>query len=62
MIVAWCELREAFRTFRTDRVVGAEFLEDRHGKRPAVLRAEWIRFRDAEIAAWNLKEQAACQG
>ena len=60
MIIAWCELREAFRTFRTDRVVGAEFLEERHGKRPAVLRGEWIKFRDAEIAAWKLKENADC--
>jgi predicted DNA-binding transcriptional regulator YafY len=60
MIIAWCELREAFRTFRTDRVVGAAFLEERHGKRPAVLRGEWVKFRDAEIAAWKLKEKADC--
>jgi len=60
MIIAWCELRQAFRSFRTDRVVGAEFLDDRHGKRPAVLRGEWIKFRDAEIAAWKAKERADC--
>jgi predicted DNA-binding transcriptional regulator YafY len=60
MIIAWCELREAFRTFRTDRVVGAEFLEERHGKRPAVLRGEWVKFRDSEIAAWNARQKAAC--
>ena len=60
MIIAWCELREAFRTFRTDRVVGADFLDERHGKRPAVLRAEWIKFRAAEIAAWTSRENAAC--
>lgn len=60
MIIAWCELREAFRTFRTDRVVGAQFLDERHGKRPAVLRGEWVKFRDAEIAAWKLKEKTAC--
>jgi len=60
MIIAWCELREAFRTFRTDRVVEAEFLDERHGKRPAVLRAEWIRFRDAEITAWNARQREAC--
>jgi predicted DNA-binding transcriptional regulator YafY len=60
MIVAWCELREAFRTFRTDRVVDAEFLDERHGKRPAVLRGEWVKFRDAEIAAWKLKERTDC--
>ncbi|KQV58497.1 MULTISPECIES: YafY family protein [unclassified Caulobacter] len=60
MIIAWCELRQAFRSFRTDRVVGADFLEERHGKRPAVLRGEWIKFRDAEIAAWKAKERAGC--
>lgn len=60
MIIAWCELRAAFRTFRTDRVVGADFLDERHGKRPAVLRGEWVKFRDAEIAAWNAKQRAAC--
>jgi predicted DNA-binding transcriptional regulator YafY len=60
MIIAWCELRQAFRSFRTDRVVGADFLEERHGKRPAVLRGEWIKFRDAEIAAWKAKERADC--
>jgi predicted DNA-binding transcriptional regulator YafY len=60
MIIAWCELREAFRTFRTDRVVGAEFMDERHGKRPAVLRAEWHRFREAEVAAWEARAPAGC--
>ncbi|MCK5910568.1 MAG: YafY family transcriptional regulator [Caulobacter sp.] len=62
MIIAWCELRSAFRTFRTDRVVGAEFMDERHGKRPAVLRAEWLRFREAEIAAWEARAMENCPG
>ncbi|MET0272785.1 MAG: YafY family protein [Phenylobacterium sp.] len=41
LLVGWCELRQDFRTFRTDRVTGAEFLEDRYPERPAVLRARW---------------------
>ncbi|HWA61501.1 MAG TPA: YafY family protein [Caulobacteraceae bacterium] len=41
IIAAWCELREDFRHFRTDRVAGAEFLEERYPGRKAVLRAEW---------------------
>ena len=41
LLVAWCEARDDFRTFRTDRVVEAEFLEDRYPGRPAVLRAKW---------------------
>lgn len=43
MLVAWCELRADFRSFRTDRVTDAEFLEDRYPERPAVLRAKWRR-------------------
>jgi predicted DNA-binding transcriptional regulator YafY len=60
MIIAWCELRAAFRTFRTDRVVDAEFLDERHGKRPGVLRAEWLRFREAEVAAWEARTPQDC--
>ena len=41
LLVAWCELRAAFRNFRTDRVVRADFLEDRYPERPALLRARW---------------------
>lgn len=44
LLVAWCELRQDFRSFRTDRVTGAEFLEDRYPERPATLRARWRRF------------------
>ncbi|MGA0603072.1 helix-turn-helix transcriptional regulator [Caulobacter sp. KR2-114] len=41
IIAAWCELRQDFRHFRTDRVSQAEFLEERYPGRKAVLRAEW---------------------
>jgi predicted DNA-binding transcriptional regulator YafY len=41
LIAAWCELRNDFRHFRTDRVVEAGFLEERYPGRPTVLRAEW---------------------
>ncbi|RBP05116.1 WYL domain-containing protein [Roseiarcus fermentans] len=43
LVGAWCELRQAFRHFRTDRVVAAEFLDERHGAPPAALRARWRR-------------------
>ncbi|GEN23828.1 transcriptional regulator [Halomonas cupida] len=40
MIVAWCELREAFRHFRTDRITEAEVLEQRYpGRRQDMLKA-----------------------
>lgn len=43
MLAAWCELREDFRHFRTDRILAAEFLTDRHGVRPSTLRQRWKR-------------------
>jgi predicted DNA-binding transcriptional regulator YafY len=42
VFVAWCELREDFRTFRADRVVAVAFLEERYAARPGALRAEWL--------------------
>jgi predicted DNA-binding transcriptional regulator YafY len=41
ILAAWCELRQDFRNFRTDRVLGATFLKERHGERPSALRARW---------------------
>ncbi|HVV63956.1 MAG TPA: WYL domain-containing protein, partial [Rhizomicrobium sp.] len=38
---AWCEMRNGFRCFRTDRVVSAEFLEARYSAPRARLRAQW---------------------
>jgi predicted DNA-binding transcriptional regulator YafY len=41
LVAAWCELRQDFRHFRTDRVVEAEFLEERYPDRRATLHAAW---------------------
>jgi predicted DNA-binding transcriptional regulator YafY len=48
LLVAWCELRGAFRSFRTDRISAAKFLEDRYPDRPSQLRARWRRLREEE--------------
>ncbi|MES2724224.1 MAG: hypothetical protein V4656_13810, partial [Pseudomonadota bacterium] len=52
-----------FRSFRADRVTGAEFLEDRYPERPAVLRAKWRRVmeerRCEEIEKFKAREAAA---
>jgi predicted DNA-binding transcriptional regulator YafY len=48
LLVAWCELRAAFRSFRTDRISAAKFLEDRYPDRPSQLRARWRRLREEE--------------
>jgi len=34
LLAAWCELRQAFRHFRTDRILAAEFLDANYGCRP----------------------------
>jgi len=46
LMIAWCELRSDFRSFRTDRVADAEFLDERYPERAATLRARWRK-------AWN---------
>jgi predicted DNA-binding transcriptional regulator YafY len=42
MLIGWCELREDFRSFRLDRIVVANFLDERYPTRPATLRARWL--------------------
>jgi predicted DNA-binding transcriptional regulator YafY len=48
LLAAWCEWRQAFRHFRTDRIEAAAFLDERFGKRPGDLRRDWKRGFEAE--------------
>jgi len=48
LLVAWCELRQAFRHFRTDRILEAQFLDEAYGCRPAELRLQWKRHMEVE--------------
>ena len=41
LIVAWCELREDFRNFRTDRISAADFLDETFPVRTRELRRQW---------------------
>src|SRR6516164_9018180 len=43
ILAAWCELRRDFRSFRTDRVVEAAYLDERYPERREALRAKWRR-------------------
>jgi predicted DNA-binding transcriptional regulator YafY len=43
LLIAWCELRQDFRTFRLDRIRQATFLQDPIPGRPATLRAQWLK-------------------
>jgi predicted DNA-binding transcriptional regulator YafY len=55
LLVAWCEMRRDFRTFRTDRIEAVEFLDERYPERRAALRTKWRRSlvlkRRAEVTA-----------
>jgi predicted DNA-binding transcriptional regulator YafY len=51
LIVAWCELRKAFRHFRTDRVLNAAFLDERYTTPRAKLRSQWKREMEAGMRA-----------
>jgi predicted DNA-binding transcriptional regulator YafY len=42
MLIGWCELRKDFRSFRIDRIVSADFLQERYPARAAALRAKWL--------------------
>jgi len=41
LLAGWCELRQAFRHFRTDRITGAEFLNSCCNVTPSELKRRW---------------------
>jgi predicted DNA-binding transcriptional regulator YafY len=41
LLAGWCEMRQDFRQFRTDRILAAEFLDARYGQAPADLKHRW---------------------
>jgi predicted DNA-binding transcriptional regulator YafY len=53
LLAAWCELRQDFRHFRTDRVSAAEFLDERYPARKDVLRSQWRKAAEAERTRWT---------
>ena len=55
LVIAWCELRVDFRSFRTDRVADATFLDDRYPERAATLRARWRRQMSEQYAEMGVR-------
>ncbi|RVM35044.1 WYL domain-containing protein, partial [Sinorhizobium meliloti] len=41
VLAAWCELRQDFRHFRTDRIAEAAMLDDRYPRRRQALLKDW---------------------
>lgn len=54
-LIGWCELRQDFRNFRSDRVIAAVFLDERYPERPAALRSRWRKALEAR--AWDRKTE-----
>jgi predicted DNA-binding transcriptional regulator YafY len=50
LLLAWCELREDFRSFRTDRVVEAEVMEARYPARRQALLKTWREAQEKSIS------------
>jgi predicted DNA-binding transcriptional regulator YafY len=51
VVVAWCEMREGFRHFRTDRIRSLDWIDIRYPRRRAQLLTEWRR--SEGIESWN---------
>ena len=49
LIIAWCELRKDFRTFRTDRMLALVPLEEKYPERRKVLLKRWQEMMQAEL-------------
>lgn len=60
ILAAWCELRGAFRYFRTDRMAATARLDDRIPQRRATLRAQWQDAMDRERERYARAATGAC--
>jgi predicted DNA-binding transcriptional regulator YafY len=61
VIVAWCELRKGFRSFRTDRVMAADFLAERYPTPRTRLTAQWRKEMETAMASGNYERRKAAQ-
>ncbi|MGE7204741.1 helix-turn-helix transcriptional regulator [Sphingomonas sp. NPDC019816] len=61
VLLAWCELRRDYRTFRIDRIVTVRPLPDRYPRRRSALLREWRARRDIEHDRYRLHERDADQ-
>lgn len=48
LLIAWCEIRNAFRHFRTERLLKVKMLDDAIGVSRGKLRAQWVAWREEE--------------
>jgi predicted DNA-binding transcriptional regulator YafY len=50
LLIAWCETKQAFRHFRTERILNLEVLEETIGVSKGRLRQQWMRWRETELS------------
>ncbi|MCF1450332.1 YafY family transcriptional regulator [Agrobacterium vitis] len=50
LLIAWCETKQAFRHFRTERILNLEVLEDTIGVSKGKLRQHWLQWRETELS------------
>jgi predicted DNA-binding transcriptional regulator YafY len=50
LLIAWCESKQAFRHFRTERVRNLKVLEESIGISKAKLRQQWLKWREIELS------------
>ena len=61
LLAAWCELRQDFRHFRTDRVTEAQFTEERYPARRDILRSQWRKAMETERDRWTTAIRSAAE-
>jgi predicted DNA-binding transcriptional regulator YafY len=61
VVVAWCELRKGFRSFRTDRVRAADFLGDRYPIPRTRLTAQWRKEMQESVERGDYKKRLEAQ-
>jgi predicted DNA-binding transcriptional regulator YafY len=49
LLVGWCEMRQDFRHFRTDRIAAAEIRDETFGLPAGELRRRWQRWREEQV-------------
>lgn len=50
LLIAWCQSKQAFRHFRTERILDLAILEETIGVSRAKLRQQWLTWRDTELS------------
>jgi predicted DNA-binding transcriptional regulator YafY len=50
LLIAWCESKQAFRHFRTERILSLHVLEETMGVSRGKLRQQWLQWRETELS------------